>query len=107
GEKLVLSVSDREKVWKAGESLRFAEQQKALVLKGIMECRQSLSLEDRFQIDQHIAATDQVQPGKRRVFREIVPRENTYLSDGRTDLAIPALIGATKEPVQAFLRYIT
>src|SRR5579863_128415 len=51
-----------------------------------MKRRQYLALQYRSKIDQHVAAADKVQLGKRGIGRQIVPGKNAHLTDALGDL---------------------
>ena len=69
-----------------------------------MEQRQQFLLQVRTQIDQQVPAGENVQPGKRRVHRDIVRREYHHLADF---LADPVLAGILPEEAgQALRRHV-
>src|SRR5664280_1429516 len=55
-----------------------------------MQDGQYLALQHGTKVDQHVTATDQVQPGERRVLYHVVPGENANFTDELGNL-IPAL----------------
>ena len=63
-----------------------------------MKQRDDLLLHLLVQVDQEVAATDQVQPGEGRVGREVLGGENDLLADLLDDLV--AAVFARKEPLQ-------
>ena len=69
-----------------------------------MEGGQRLLLQARLQINQQIAATDQVHARERRVADQILPRENDHLAQGFDDPV--AAFFLDEKPPQAFRRNI-
>ena len=69
-----------------------------------MEQRHQLLLQCRTQIDQQVPAGEQVQPGKRRVRRDIVRREYHHLADLLADPVLAAIL--PEEAGQALRRHI-
>jgi hypothetical protein len=67
-----------------------------------MEGLDHLLLEVRFQVDQHVATTDQVQAREGGIFRQVVLREDTALADGFVDAeGFPRSINRGKKPLAA------
>ena len=69
-----------------------------------MEDRQDPLLQGQVQVDQHIAATDQIQMGKGRIVGEVVPRKDTQVPDRLADLVM--MIDAHEEMAEPFLRHV-
>ena len=69
-----------------------------------MERGQRLLLQARLEIDQQIAATDEVHARERRVGDEILPREDHHLAQRLVDAVAAFLLD--EEPPQAFRRDI-
>ena len=83
-----------------------AEQQPAVRLQCEVEKRDELLLQFRAQVDQHIAAADQIEFGKGRVFDDVLLGEHQQVTDGFID-AIGAANGFGGEKArQAFGRKI-
>ncbi len=78
----------------AAGSLRLAQQQKALGIQRIVKRRQRLFLQVRLHVNEHIAATDQVNLAKGRVFDEVVNGKNASFTEYFVDLI--AAIGPGK-----------
>ena len=77
---------------------RSAEHQQSARLQGVVKDRQQAFLQIRIQIDHQVAAGEQVEPGERRVFDEVLRREDRQLADFFAD-AIGAVV-VRKIPVQ-------
>ena len=75
--------------------LRRTEYQEARGLEGVLQDRPDLALQHVAQVDQHVAATDQVQLGERRVLCQVVPGKHAHVTDILTDL-VP-VFGADEE----------
>ena len=69
-----------------------------------MERGQRLLLQARLEINQQIAATDEVHARERRVGDEILPREDHHLAQRLADAVAAFLLD--EEPPQAFRRDI-
>ena len=50
-----------------------------------MKNRHQSFLQNRPEVDQHIAATDKVYARKRRIFEKVLPSKNTHIADGFGD----------------------
>ena len=61
---------------------------------------QHLHLQAGLQIDQQVAATDQLHARERRVNQEILPREDDHLPQGLADAVAAVLLD--EEPAQSF-----
>ena len=59
-------------------------------IQRVVENRDHLLLHRRAEIDQHIAATDEVHLGKRRVVDDILPRKDAHVADGLADAVAAA-----------------
>ena len=92
-----LFVHRREQVEELADAFGPAEQQIAVRLEGVMEELDHLLLQFEVEVDQHVVATDQVQPGKWRITRKVVPREHTEVTDRLAD-AIAAVGPGKKAP---------
>ena len=69
-----------------------------------MKYRQDALLQGQVQINQHIAATDQIQMGKRRIAGEVVPRKNAQVPDCFADLVV--MIDPHKKTAESILRNV-
>src|SRR5258708_23596737 len=96
----VLLVRRLKKLGETADGFRRAQKQKSLRLERVMESGQRLLLQTRLQINQEVAATDQVHARERRVGDEILPGEDDRFAQ-RLDDAIAAFL-LDKKPAQAF-----
>ncbi|MEA2678682.1 MAG: hypothetical protein QOK03_404 [Candidatus Binataceae bacterium] len=60
-------------------ALRRSKHEKGLGLERVMEQRQHALLQGLIEVDQELAAGDQIEPRKGRIEGHIVPRENTHI----------------------------
>ena len=65
---------------------RWTEYQEARRLEGVMHDRQNFALQCGPKVDQHVAATDEIQPRERRVLRYVMPGENTRVPNDLRNL---------------------
>ena len=68
------------------DAFRWTDHQEARRLKSVMQDRQHFPLQYSPQVNQHVAATDEVQLGERRVLGHVVPGKNAYVADDFRDL---------------------
>src|SRR5258708_32180011 len=66
----------------AKDVFRWPQHQKSHWLQGIMKNGHDPSLQNRPEVDQHVTATDDVDPRKRRVLKKGLSSENTDIADG-------------------------
>src|SRR5688500_20046646 len=64
-----------------GDALGGTDKQHALRTKRVTECSEDPALRDVVEINQQIAAADQVQSRERRITRHILTREETEIAD--------------------------
>src|SRR5229473_6871260 len=100
----VLFVHRLKQVGEAADGFRRAQKQKSLGLECVMENGKRLLLQTGLEINQQVAATDEVHARERRVGDEILPSEDDHLPQ-RLDDAIAAFL-LDEEPPQAFRRDI-
>ena len=91
GEDLVLLVHRLEEIGEAADRFRGAQEQEPAGLERVVERGQHLLLQARLEIDQQVAATDEVHARERRIGDEVLPREDHHLAQRLAD------------PVAAFL----
>ena len=95
----VLAVRHRKQV--AGRRrLRCAQHEKPGWLERVVEQRDDVLLHAS-QVDQHVAATDQVQLRKRRIVDQVVPGEDAHLAQVLVDLV--AAFDLREIAVEAFM----
>src|SRR3984893_5888059 len=63
------------------DACRPTQHQKSPWLQGIMKDGHDPFLQSLSEVDQHVTATDEVDPRKRRILEKIVPGENTTITD--------------------------
>ena len=86
---LVLLVNGREEIREPADALRGAEFQEAGGLERVMEDRDDALLQRGAEIDQHVAAADQVELRERRVPRHVLRREDARVPNRLADLIAP------------------
>ena len=65
-----------------------------------MKQRQGFLLRRRLEVNKHVAAGNQVEVGKRRVFEDIVGREHDHLAQRVADLVtVAVLLEITRQPL--------
>lgn len=94
---LVLLVQRLEEVGDAADGLRRAQEQESSMLERIVERGQRLLLQARLEIDEQVAATDEVHLRERRVGDEILPCKNHHLAQ-RLRYAVTALLFDEEAP---------
>ena len=104
GIDLVLLVHRLEQVGEAADGFRGAQKQKSLRLERVMERGERLLLQARLEINQQVAATDEVHARERRVADEVLPGEDDHLAQRLADPVAAFLLD--EEPPQAFRRDI-
>ena len=82
------------------DALRDPEHQKATAVQGVIEEREHFFLQHKPQINQQIAATDQVQFGEGRVLGYVVLGKNAHIADGFADLV--SLLDFREKATQTF-----
>jgi len=58
-----------------------------------MKNGQNSLLQHRPHVDQHVAATDQIQPRERRILAQVVPGKHAAIADGFVDLVVGSHFG--------------
>ncbi len=69
-----------------------------------MEHGKHLPLQQCAEVDEHVAATDEVEVGERRVHDDVLPREHAHFADGFVDAV--AAVGFREKPPQPFRRHV-
>src|ERR1700722_3092433 len=101
GIDLVLLVNRRKQAGKGAGRLRGSEHEIAVWLEPVVKQGNDL-LQNGAHVDQHVPASDQIQPGIRRIFDEVVCREYAPLADVFVDPV--TVIGAGEIALQALRR---
>src|SRR5262245_57884366 len=83
---LVLLVHEREEVGEATDAFRCAQHQVAFRIECIMKNRNAFFLQLWAEIDKDIAAGNQIDVRKGRVFGNILTGEGAHVSNGAADL---------------------
>ncbi len=81
-------------------ALRASQQQIAVRVQSVVKCGQHLLLERDAQIDQKIAATNEIHPGERRIAGDVLNRKDTNIAHLLADLIAAAGFG--EKFLQAF-----
>ena len=102
GIDLVLLVHRLEQIGEAADGFRGAQEQKSLRLERVMERGERLLLQARLEINQQVAATDEIHARKRRVADEVLPGEDDHLAQRLHDPVAAFLLD--KKAPQAFRR---
>ena len=104
GKDFVFFVHGFEQVRERAKGLGLAQKQKPFGLEGVVERGQHLALRVLFEINQQVAATDQVHPREGRIAEQILPGEDDHLAQ-ELGGAVPAVL-LRKEPAQPFRREV-
>ena len=100
--KLPLTVDVRKQLGMVGDALGGRQEQHAIGFKRVVKTRNQAVLQLGLHIDHQIAATEQIEPGERRVLDHVLHREHHHVAQFLFDLiAGPSL---DKETGQAFGR---
>ena len=91
-----------EQLRRQGDTLGGTKKQHALRTKRVVERSQDPTLRERVQIDEKIAAADQVQSRERRIARHILPREQAQIANVLRNAVLAVL--SHEESVEAFSR---
>src|SRR5215813_13604127 len=62
-------------------SLRVAQPENPRRVEGVMQQRQDLFLQDRLEVDQQVAATDQIHPREWWVGDDVLSREDAHVAE--------------------------
>src|SRR5690349_15492022 len=74
-------IDRREEIAVSRYRLRQAQEEIPVRLQGVMEDGHHPSLQIRIEIDEQVAAGDEVQPRERRIAQDAVGRENAEIAD--------------------------
>ena len=78
-------VHHAEQAGERADRLRGPQHEEPARIQGVVESRDDPLLEHRGEVDQHVAATDQVQVGEGRVRRHVLLGEDAHISDRLAD----------------------
>jgi hypothetical protein len=90
---LFVGTHDPEDIVIIDDRFTSSQEEIAPVVKGHMEDGKQVSLQDILEIDEKIAAADQIQLPKRRILEYVVLREYDHLADLVPDNIMIALAG--------------
>ena len=93
-----------EQLRRLGDTLGGTEKQQALRAKRVVERSQDPALRDFVEIDQEIAAADQVQSRERRIARHVLTREEAEIADVLRNAVLTVL--PDEETLEAFCRHL-
>ena len=99
--QLGLAVDRREQLRRVTDALRAAEHQAALVGEGVVQDAQGAPLRRGLQVDQQVAAGDQIDAREGRVLEQVVAREDHQVANRARHLV--ALLFAREEAPEAHL----
>jgi hypothetical protein len=101
---LVPLVDRREKLGVPGEGLRRSEHQVPGRPERVVEDGHDALLQDRLEVDEHVAAADEIEPRERGIAGEVLPREDAAIADRFVDL--PELARLGEEAPQPLGRHV-
>lgn len=85
-------VHGREDVGEVADRLGIAEHQEPPGLQGVMEVGNDPLLNGRLEVDQQIAAADEIQVREGRIGRDVLPGEDAHVADRFSDLVPPSTL---------------
>ena len=100
--KLELLDGEREEIRTRAYGLGAAQHQHPLGLERVVEDTQNLSLHRLVQVDEHIAADDEIELGERGIPGHVLSREDATLADLFVDAI--AAVEPAEEPAESLLR---
>ena len=105
-EQLGFAVQHRKQIFKLAHALGASQKQHAARVERVVKQREQLFLQVDIQIDQHVAAANEVELGERRVFDQILFREHQQLANTLLDAVelAPGLQG--KKPGQPLRAHV-
>ena len=95
-EELRLAVEGREEVEELADALGGAEEEHAVRVERVVKERDELLLEVRAEVDEEVAAADQIELGERRVLDQVVLREHEHVAEALVH-AVGAAVGLERE----------
>ena len=98
------AVQRREQVGKAADGLRAPQEQDAAGIQAVVKERQQLLLQLRRQVDQQVAAAQDVELGEGRIHDDVLRGKDHHLADLLAD-PVAALV-LDEEPAQALRRHV-
>src|SRR4029079_2956902 len=83
---LGFAAHDLEEIGEPMDGFRVSEHEEARRLERVVEDRNDLLLHERPEVDEDVAATDEIQLREGRILREVLAREDADVSYGLRDL---------------------
>ena len=103
-EDPVILVERLEEIAKTGDRLALTEEQVPRVSETVVQHRDESPLQVHVEVDEDVAAADQIELGKRRIPREVVLDEDAEVANALAD-AVPA-VDAIEKPQEALRRHV-
>ncbi len=103
-ENFRLCVHDLEVVPQLADALGRPQKQQSVPLQGVMEERQQPALCRAVQIDEQVAAGDEVEFRERRVLADVLRREDDQFPDFLIEPIVAVFLG--EEPLPPFARHV-
>ncbi len=94
-EDAMVAVHRHEEISETRDRLGVSEHENALRTQGVMEDRHDPLLQEGLQIDQQVAAADEIQVREGRIGRDVLAREDADVANALGDL--PAPVGLDEE----------
>lgn len=104
GEEPVRRVDRLEQVAEAADGLALPEEQVAPLVEAVVQHREDAALQVGVEVDEHVAAADEVEPGEGGVAGEVVLDEDAQVAHALPDPV--AALGRVEEAGQALARHI-
>ena len=104
GVDAILRVHHAEQARERADRLRGAQHEKPVRVQGVMERRDDLLLERRAEVDQHVAATDQVDAGEGRIGHQVLLGEDAQIANRLVDPICCLFAG--EEAAESFRRHV-
>jgi hypothetical protein len=101
---LVLAVGEGEQRFEATHSLRLAEDEHAAWDEGVVERSKDSLLQRRSEVDEEVAATDEVDARERRIAGDVVAGEDAAIPQQPANV-VPAFHGG-EEPIEPLRRHL-
>ena len=95
----VLAVQRLEELGERSDRLRRPQDQDAIRLQRVVEERDHALLQDRSQVDEHVAAGDEIEMGEGRILGDVLPGEHAALADPPPHLEV--MVGLFEVAAQA------
>src|SRR5438045_5298474 len=100
GVDLVFMIEEGKEVGSSVGGFGTAQHEEAAGLKGIMKNRQNFPMQSGPEINEDVAAANQVHVGERRVREHVLPGEDAHIPNDFVDLVIAVVLD--KKPAEPF-----